>query len=85
MLKLWSEKKMNVGDNGVVVSAVEGDDELGQLSCPIILFHEVDHERRMSLRTVASVMSFNEVTMFQVKTFLQFMRPITSRSCSMYV
>ena len=36
---------MNVGDDGVVASAVEGDEELGQLSCPIILFHEVDHER----------------------------------------
>ena len=36
---------MNVGDNGVVASAVEGDDELGQQSCPIILSHEVDHER----------------------------------------
>ena len=45
MLKLWSETKMNVGDNGVAASDVEDDDELGQQSCPIILSHEVNHER----------------------------------------
>ena len=36
---------MNVGDDGVVALDVENDDELGQQSCPIIVFHEVDHER----------------------------------------
>jgi len=30
---------MNVGDNGVAASDVVDDDELGQQSCPIILFH----------------------------------------------
>ena len=45
MLKLWSETKMNVGDDGVVTLDVENDDELGQESCPIFLFHEVNHER----------------------------------------
>jgi len=36
---------MNVDDNGVAASDVEDDDELGQQSCPIILFYEVNHER----------------------------------------
>ena len=36
---------MNVGDNEVAASDVEDDDELGQQSCPIILFHEVNYER----------------------------------------
>ena len=34
---------MNVGDNGVAALDVEDDDELGQQSCQIILFHEVKH------------------------------------------